>query len=128
MSPERPRRSTEQLRALSVKLGRRLNAVGVDDDERTSPVQALREMRVLSAGAETALQVQREVRNSSQHVYIELSVADLRGAVRLQLQTSPDRSYAGSTRSRMSRPLVLIERASAAQMLFCASLPGPVQV
>lgn len=90
MSPEHPRRSTEQLRALSVKLGRRLNAVGVDDDERTSPVQALREMRVLSAGAETALQVQREVRNSSQHVYIELSVADLRGAVRLQLQTSPD--------------------------------------
>ena len=71
---------------LSVKLGRRLRAVGVDADR--SPVETLRELKVLSANAEQALAVQREVRNSSQHVYIELSVSNLRRAVMLQLETS----------------------------------------
>ena len=73
--------------ALSVKIGRRLGVV--TGDEKSSPVEALRELKVLSADAERALRVQREVRNSSQHVYVELSVPDLREAIKQQLDTSP---------------------------------------
>jgi hypothetical protein len=72
--------------ALSVKLGRRLNVVSVDASR--SPVEALRELDVLSASAEESLAVQREVRNSSQHVYVELTVSSLRRAVMLQIETS----------------------------------------
>lgn len=73
--------------ALSVKIGRRLGVV--TGDEKSSPVEVLRELKVLSADAERALRVQREVRNSSQHVYVERSVADLREATKQQLDTSP---------------------------------------
>ncbi|HXN38134.1 MAG TPA: hypothetical protein VN892_08850 [Solirubrobacteraceae bacterium] len=71
---------------LSVKLGRRLHAVNVDASR--SPVETLRELKILSANAEEALAIQREVRNSSQHVYVELTVSNLRRAVMLQLETS----------------------------------------
>lgn len=72
---------------LSVKLGRRLDATGVD--QTSSPVGTLRTLKILSANAEIALTTQREVRNASQHVYVELAVSDLRRAVALQLESSP---------------------------------------
>ncbi len=72
---------------LSVKIGRRLGAVSIE--ERSSPVETLRELRILTRSAEEALDVQREVRNSSQHVYVELTVSSLREAVERQLESSP---------------------------------------
>jgi uncharacterized protein YutE (UPF0331/DUF86 family) len=72
---------------LSVKLGRRLGVVSVD--ERLSSVETLRELRIVSQDAQDALDVQREVRNSSQHVYVELTVSALREAVRQQLDSTP---------------------------------------
>lgn len=73
--------------ALSVKLGRRLGAVSAE--EGLSPVEVLRELNVLSDDAERALRVQREVRNSSQHVYVELSVSALREATKRQMDSVP---------------------------------------
>jgi hypothetical protein len=73
--------------ALSVKLGRRLDAVGAE--QRPSPIEALRELRIVSQRDQAALDVQREVRNSSQHVYVELTVSTLREAVEQQLQSTP---------------------------------------
>jgi uncharacterized protein YutE (UPF0331/DUF86 family) len=72
---------------LSVKLARRLGAVNVD--ERLSPLQVLRELKVLSQSAEEALDVEREVRNASQHIYVELEISDVRKAVVVQLESSP---------------------------------------
>jgi hypothetical protein len=72
---------------LSVKLGRRLGAVDVD--EELSPIDALRELRIVSQPARDALDVQREVRNSSRHVYVELTVSVLREAVEQQLESTP---------------------------------------
>jgi uncharacterized protein YutE (UPF0331/DUF86 family) len=72
---------------LSVKLGRRHGDLGVD--ESSSPIEALRELQILSQSAQDALAVQREVRNASQHVYVELSVVALREAVTQQLQSTP---------------------------------------
>jgi len=72
---------------LSLKLARRL---GVQDvDEGLSSVEALRELQILSKPTQDSLDVQREVRNSSQHVYVELTVSDLREAVKQQLDTTP---------------------------------------
>ncbi len=72
---------------LSVKIGRRLGDLGVD--EGSSPVETLRELKVLSEGAVEALAIAREVRNASQHVYVELDISDLREAVERQLESSP---------------------------------------
>ncbi len=72
---------------LSVKLGKRLDAVSVD--EKVSPVETLSQLKILSAGAAEALRIQRDVRNASQHVYVELSLSSLREAVKLQLESSP---------------------------------------
>jgi len=72
---------------LSVKIGRRLGAVRVD--ERLSPIETLRELKVLSRSAEEALDIEREVRNASQHVYVELTISSLRQAVAQQLESSP---------------------------------------
>jgi hypothetical protein len=38
---------------------------------------------------ENALDIQREVRNSSQHVYVELTVSALRDAVKQQMDSTP---------------------------------------
>ncbi len=73
--------------ALSAKIGRRLGAVSVDD--RLSPIETLRELKVLSQSTVEALHIEREVRNSSQHVYVELTVSSLRQAVEQQLESSP---------------------------------------
>lgn len=43
----------------------------------------------MTAVAEEALEAQRRVRNSSQHVYVELSVSNVREAVKRQLDTTP---------------------------------------
>ena len=72
---------------LSVKLARRLGVVTVD--EKSSSLEVLRELKILSGGGEQALRIQRDVRNSSQHVYVELSVSDLREATKQQLDSSP---------------------------------------
>jgi len=72
---------------LSVKLARRLGAIDVD--EQLSPIEALCELQIVSRSAREALDVQREVRNSSQHVYVELTVSALREAVEQQLQSTP---------------------------------------
>jgi uncharacterized protein YutE (UPF0331/DUF86 family) len=72
---------------LSVKLARRLGVLDVD--ERLSPLQVLRELKVLSRSAEEALDVEREVRNASQHVYVELEISDVRKVVAVQLESSP---------------------------------------
>ena len=72
---------------LSVKLGRRLGAIDVDSG--LSPIDALHELQILSHPAREALDAQREVRNSSQHVYVELTVAALREAVKQQLNSTP---------------------------------------
>jgi uncharacterized protein YutE (UPF0331/DUF86 family) len=72
---------------LSVKLARRLDALKVD--EGASSVEVLRELRVVSQTAKDALDVQREVRNLSQHVYVELTVSALRDAVTQQMDSTP---------------------------------------
>jgi uncharacterized protein YutE (UPF0331/DUF86 family) len=72
---------------LSVKLARRLGAMDVD--EQLSPIEALCELQIVSRSAREALDVQREVRNSSQHVYVELTVSALREAVEQQLESTP---------------------------------------
>ena len=72
---------------LSVKLGRRLGAIDVD--EELSAIEALRELQLVSRPASEALDAQREVRNSSQHVYVELTVSVLREAVEQQIESTP---------------------------------------
>jgi uncharacterized protein YutE (UPF0331/DUF86 family) len=72
---------------LSVKLGRRLGAMGAD--EKLSSIEALSELQIVSQHAQDALDVQREVRNASQHVYVELTVSTLREAVNQQLDSTP---------------------------------------
>jgi hypothetical protein len=49
----------------------------------------LRELKVLSQRAEEALDVEREVRHASQHIYVELEISDVRKAVAVQLESSP---------------------------------------
>ncbi|HEX3391068.1 MAG TPA: hypothetical protein VHS55_00735 [Solirubrobacteraceae bacterium] len=72
--------------ALSVKIAGRLGAV---EDADVSPLEVLRERGVLSRETEAALVSQRDVRNTSQHIYVELSVSELRSAVLEQLETTP---------------------------------------
>jgi hypothetical protein len=72
---------------LSVKIAMRSGALSVDQD--ASPVEVLRELQIVSKPAQDSLDVQREVRNSSQHIYVELTVSDLRDAVIQQLDTTP---------------------------------------
>ena len=72
---------------LSVKIAGRLDALSVD--EGSSSVETLSELQIISKPAHDALDVQREVRNLSQHVYVELTVSDLRDAVIKQLDSTP---------------------------------------
>ena len=72
---------------LSVKLAGRLGALSVD--EGASSVEVLRELHLISQPARDSLDVQREVRNLSQHVYVELTVSALRDAVRQQVDSTP---------------------------------------
>jgi hypothetical protein len=73
--------------ALSVKIAVRSGALSVD--QSTSPVGVLHELQIISQPAQESLDVQREVRNSSQHIYVELAVSDLRDAVMQQLDSTP---------------------------------------
>lgn len=72
---------------LSVKIAVRLDALSVD--QKTSPVEVLHELQIISQPALDSLDVQREVRNSSQHVYVELTVSDLLDAVIQQMDSTP---------------------------------------
>ncbi len=72
--------------ALSVKLARR---IGETDDEGTSPLELLANAGVISRDALAAIGKQRDVRNTSQHIYVRLSMAVLRGAVLQQIETTP---------------------------------------
>ena len=71
---------------LSVKLASRHGAI---KDEDASPLEVLRKQEVLSSDDLAAIESQREVRNTSQHIYVALSMATLRGAVQRQLKTTP---------------------------------------
>jgi len=73
--------------ALAAKLARRGGAIQADDS--SSAMKMLRAAGVLSEPAEQALAMQREVRNASQHIYVELTMAVLRDAVIQQLRTTP---------------------------------------
>ena len=72
---------------LSVKLGRRLGALNEDED--APPLEVLCDLGVITNEAQAALEQQRKVRNTSQHIYVELSVSDLRVAALDQLRTTP---------------------------------------
>jgi hypothetical protein len=72
---------------LSVKLAERLDALNVDEGK--SSVEVLRELQIISQPAQDALDIQREVRNLSQHVYVELTISDLRDAVMRQIDSTP---------------------------------------
>lgn len=71
---------------LSVKLARRIGAI---DDESTPPLEFLVDAGVISHDALAAIRKQREVRNTSQHIYFELSMPELRTAALRQLETTP---------------------------------------
>jgi hypothetical protein len=72
---------------LSVKIAVRSGALSID--QGTSPVGVMRELQIISQSAQDSLDVQREVRNSSQHIYVALTISDLRDAVIQQLDTTP---------------------------------------
>jgi hypothetical protein len=72
---------------LSVKIAVRSGAL--NSDQGAAPVEVLRELQIISQPAQDSLEVQREVRNSSQHIYVELTVSDLRDAIIQQLDTTP---------------------------------------
>lgn len=72
---------------LAVKLAKRWGALERDVDG--SPTAILHKAGVVSRQAEESLEAQRRVRNSSQHVYVELSVSNVRQAVKRQLDTTP---------------------------------------
>jgi hypothetical protein len=71
---------------VSVKLVRRIGAI---DDESTPPPELLANVGVISHDAVVAIAKQREVRNTSQHVYVQLSMAVLRSTVLQQIETTP---------------------------------------
>jgi uncharacterized protein YutE (UPF0331/DUF86 family) len=71
---------------LSVKLARRIGAI---DDEKTAASELLVNAGVISRDDLEAIEKQREVRNTSQHIYVELSIPALRGAVLLQIEMTP---------------------------------------
>ncbi len=71
---------------LSVKLAMRLGAI----EETNAPAsEVLLDRQVISQAVQTAIENQRKVRNTSQHVYVELSMSALRQAVLGQLDTTP---------------------------------------
>jgi uncharacterized protein YutE (UPF0331/DUF86 family) len=72
--------------ALSVKLARRIGAI---DDEKTPAPEVLVNAGVVSHDDLEAIEKQREVRNTSQHIYVELSIPALRSAVLLQIERTP---------------------------------------
>ncbi|HTA14571.1 MAG TPA: hypothetical protein VK781_06905 [Solirubrobacteraceae bacterium] len=72
--------------ALSVKLARRIEAI---DDESTPAPELLVNAGVISREDIVAIEKQREVRNTSQHIYIQLSMSALRLAVLQQIETTP---------------------------------------
>jgi uncharacterized protein YutE (UPF0331/DUF86 family) len=72
--------------ALSVKLARRIGAM---DDESTPALELLVDAGVISHDALAEIEKQREVRNTSQHIYVELSMPELRTAALGQLETTP---------------------------------------
>lgn len=72
---------------LSIKIAGRLGALSID--EGASSVETLGELQIISKPARDSLDVQAEVRNLSQHVYVELTVSDLRDAVMQQLDSTP---------------------------------------
>lgn len=76
------------LMTLAVKLAKRCGALETSDGDG-STVAILHKAGVISRQAEESLEAQRRVRNSSQHVYVELSVTNVRQAVKLQLDTTP---------------------------------------
>lgn len=71
---------------ISVKLTRR---TGAADDKTASASKLLLDGGVLSRDDLEALEKQREVRNTSQHIYLRLSMAALRTAVLDQLERTP---------------------------------------
>jgi uncharacterized protein YutE (UPF0331/DUF86 family) len=71
---------------LSVKLASR---IGATEDAMAHPLEFLREQEVISRTDLAAIQEQREVRNTSQHIYVELSMSALRSAVLQQIETTP---------------------------------------
>jgi uncharacterized protein YutE (UPF0331/DUF86 family) len=71
---------------ISTKLARR---IGTIDEEKTSALELLVNAGVISHDDLQAVDKQREVRNKSQHIYVELSMSELRNAVLLQLETTP---------------------------------------
>lgn len=71
---------------LSVKLAKKLGAV---EDSNVSPLDFIRDRQVISGDAHAAIDDQRQVRNASQHVYVELSMSALRRAVLRQIETTP---------------------------------------
>lgn len=72
---------------LSVKLGRRLGALNEDED--APPLEVLGDLGVITHEARAVLEQQRKVRNTSQHIYVELSMSELRVAALGQLRTTP---------------------------------------
>lgn len=72
---------------LSVKLGRRLGALNENED--APPLDVLRGLGVITHEVQAAIEQQRKVRNTSQHIYVELSMSELRTAVLGQLETTP---------------------------------------
>jgi hypothetical protein len=71
---------------LSVKLARR---IGATENEGTPPPELLVNTGVISSDDLMAIEKQREVRNRSQHVYVELSMSVLRTTVLEQLKMTP---------------------------------------
>jgi uncharacterized protein YutE (UPF0331/DUF86 family) len=72
--------------ALSVKLATRLGAI---EEANVPALEVLQDKQVISQAAQTAIENQRQVRNTSQHVYVELSMSALRSAVLQQIETTP---------------------------------------
>jgi hypothetical protein len=72
--------------ALSVKLAKRIGAI---EDDSTPAVELLANAGVISRDAVGAIEKQREVRNTSQHIYVQLSMSELRTCVMGQLEMTP---------------------------------------
>jgi hypothetical protein len=71
---------------LAVKLATRAGAI---EDRALPGLQVLSEQKVISREARAAIEDQRRVRNTSQHLYVELSLTAFRSAVRQQIDMTP---------------------------------------
>lgn len=71
---------------LSVKLARRIGAI---DDQTTPAPELLVDAGIITRDALEAIEKQRQVRNTSQHIYVQLSMARLREAVLGQMAMAP---------------------------------------